>query len=129
MTARTTTEDTAAVVYLTADDILAADDRLWEDVPVPEWGGMVRVRGLQGHERDKYEQSLHDSKGRTRIDNARAKLAQLCMVDPKTGQLLFAKEQVAALGRKSAAALQRVFNVAMRLSGLSEEDMEELEGN
>lgn len=114
--------------YLTADDILAADDRLFEDVPVPEWGGVVRVRGLSGTERDKFEASLLDRQGRPRTHNARAKLAQLCMVS-ESGQLLFSEEQVAALGRKSAAALGRVFDVAQKLSGLTDDDMEELEGN
>jgi len=114
--------------YLTADDILAADDRLFEDVPVPEWGGVVRVRGLSGAERDKFEASILDSKGRVRARNVRAKLAQLCMVD-ESGRPLFAEDQIDALGRKSAAALSRVFDVAQRLSGLTDQDMEELEGN
>ncbi|MFG1873393.1 hypothetical protein ACGFIV_00970 [Sphaerisporangium sp. NPDC049003] len=127
MTARTT--DPATEEFLTAEQILEVDDRQWEDLPVPEWGGKVRVRGLQGTERDRFEASLLDSKGRAKIENARAKLAQLCLVDPKTGQLLFSKEQIAALGRKSAAALQRVFELAQKLSGLTDEDMEELEGN
>ena len=34
-----------------------------------------------------------------------------------------------ALGEKSAAALQRVFDVARRLSGMSESDVEELTKN
>lgn len=119
----------AAVGYLSADDIMAVDDRQWEDKFIPEWGGTVRVRGLQGNERDKFEASLMDSKGRARVENGRAKLAQLCLVDAKTGQLLFSKEQITALGRKSSAALQRVFELAQKLSGLTDEDMEELEGN
>lgn len=36
---------------------------------------------------------------------------------------------VKALGRKSALALNRVFEVAQRINGLTEEDMEELAGN
>jgi hypothetical protein len=36
---------------------------------------------------------------------------------------------VALLGEKSAAALQRVFEVGQRLSGLSDGDVEELAGN
>ena len=31
--------------YLTRDDILQAVDLKYEDVQVPEWGGVVRVRG------------------------------------------------------------------------------------
>ena len=36
---------------------------------------------------------------------------------------------ISVLGQKSAAALQRVFNVAQRLSGFSDEDLEELAKN
>jgi hypothetical protein len=42
---------------------------------------------------------------------------------------LFTDEDVAALGQRSAAALERVFDAASRLSGLSAEDMEELAKN
>lgn len=116
----------AAPGYLTREQILGVDDRQYEDVPVPEWGGTVRVRGLQGNERDRWETSLLDKKNQIR-ENPRAKLVQLCIIDER-GQLLFSREDIAALGRKSAAALSRVFDVAQRLSGLTDEDMEELEG-
>ena len=36
---------------------------------------------------------------------------------------------VKALGKKSSLALNRVFEVAQRLNGLTERDMEELAGN
>lgn len=114
------------VVYLTRDEILGVDDRLYEDVPVPEWGGTVRVRGLQGNERDRWETTLLDKRQQIR-ENPRAKLVQMCIIDDR-GQLLFSREDIAALGRKSAAALSRVFEVAQRLSGLDDKDMEELEG-
>ena len=42
------------------------------------------------------------------------------------GSLLFTKKDISALGKKSAAALERVVNVAMRLSGIGEQDMKEL---
>ncbi|WP_327587038.1 hypothetical protein OHA25_08505 [Nonomuraea sp. NBC_00507] len=128
-TSRTDTPTAAAAaapVYLTREQILGVDDRQFEDVPVPEWGGTVRVRGLQGNERDRWETSLLDKKNQIR-ENPRAKLVQLCIIDER-GQLLFSREDISALGRKSAAALSRVFEVAQRLSGLTDADMEELEG-
>jgi len=39
------------------------------------------------------------------------------------------RSDVKALGEKSAAALERVFDVARKLSGLSEDDVEELAGD
>jgi flavoprotein len=42
---------------------------------------------------------------------------------------LFSDSDVAALGSKSSRSVQRVFNVAQKLSGLSDEDIDELAKN
>ena len=52
----------------------------------------------------------------------------MSMVDAQ-GQRLFSEADVAALGKKSAAALGRVYDAAARLAGLSAEDVEELTKN
>jgi hypothetical protein len=111
--------------------ILAAPDIKTEQVAVPEWGGTVLVRGMTGAERDEYEATLVVGKGKNRdvnMRNARAKLVVRCLVDAD-GKRLFGDADVAALGKKSATALERVFDVARRLSGMSDEDLEELMGN
>lgn len=117
---------------LTRDQILAADDLPRELVEVPEWGGAVLVRTLTGAERDQFEAQVVEMRGRKikslNMANLRARLVSLCVVDEK-GERLFTDADVKALGGKSAAALQRVFDVASRLSGLGEEDIEELEKN
>lgn len=116
---------------LSRDEILEAADITTEDVDVPEWGGTVRVMALSGWERDKFEAALVSGRGRNRsvkLDNVRAKMVATSIVD-EHGERMFSDADVAALGRKSAAALQRVFEVAQRLSGLSDEDAEELAGN
>lgn len=113
------------------DDILKAADLRYEDVEVQEWGGTVRVKGLNGLERDQYETSLVEYKGRdTKVNmvNARARLVAYSCVDDE-GNRLFSETDVAALGNKSGAALDRVYTVARRLAGLSKEDMEELTKN
>lgn len=122
----TTPADTTE--YLTRQEILDKDDLLEDDVQVPEWGGVVRVRGLSGRQRDKYEASLLDSKNRVKVLDARAKLAQLSIIDRKTGQLLFGEDDIKALSLKSARALARVVDMAQKLAGLTDEDLEELEG-
>jgi hypothetical protein len=117
--------------FLTRDQILRAADIKTEPIDVPEWGGKVLVRGLSGFERDQYEQSIIVGKGNNRdvnMRNARAKLVRLSCVDP-AGQLLFSEDDVKVLGKKSAAALQRVFDKARKLSGLSDSDLDELTEN
>lgn len=113
---------------LSRDDILKADDIQIEEVEVPEWGGSVFVKGMTGTERDVFEQSIVETRGkntRVNMQNVRAKLVSLSACDDK-GELLFTPKDVKALGGKSAAALQRVFEVASRLSGISDQDVEEL---
>ena len=119
------------MALLSREAILQAQDLPTEDVEVPEWGGTCRVRALTGAERDAFEQSIVETRGKnTRLNlrNIRAKLVALCCVD-ENGNRLFKDEDAELLGRKSAAALNRVFEVAQRLSGLRPEDVEELAGN
>lgn len=116
------------MALLTKDEILAADDLPTEDVEVPEWGGTVRVRTLTGAERDRFEESITQVKGgsvKTNYANLRARLVALCAVDEQ-GRRLFSDADAAALGRKSAAALDRVFIAARRLNGMSDADIEEM---
>jgi len=119
------------VVVLNREAILAAKDLPRELVEVPEWGGAVYVRALTGAERDQFEASIVEQRGRDvrmNMRNIRAKLVALTVVD-EDGQRIFTDDDVAALGGKSAAALDRLFAVAQRLSGLSKEDVEELAKN
>jgi hypothetical protein len=122
---------------LTRDQIKVVDDRKIESVDVPEWGGMVYVRGLSGTDRDSFEMAMIEStrgtKGRrtqeVNLRNLRAKLVVRTAVDsdsPETAKPIFEMADVEWLGRKSAQALQRVYAVAQRLSGLSNEEVEEL---
>lgn len=116
---------------LSREAILAVPDLQSEVVNVPEWGGDVKVQGLTGAQRDAFEGSVMLGKGKDRdvnLKNLRAKLVALSIVDEK-GARLFTDADVNALGAKSATALNRVFEVAQRLSGLTGEDVEALEKN
>ncbi|OGG44115.1 MAG: hypothetical protein A3F84_27785 [Candidatus Handelsmanbacteria bacterium RIFCSPLOWO2_12_FULL_64_10] len=117
------------------DLILGEDDLHFEEVPVPEWpkvGGKVRIRTLSGTERDAFEQACVEKRGKnhdTNLRNIRAKLCSLLIVDPATGQRVFSDADADALGRKSAKALDRVFDAGRKLNGIGEKDVEELAGN
>lgn len=117
--------------FLTRETILAASDIRTEPCDVPEWGGAVLVRGLTGAQRDEFEATLVEYRGRKRIlhlQDVRARLVALSVVNSE-GVQIFTDSDVRALTQKSAVALQRVFAVAQRLSGLSDEDVEELTKN
>ncbi|MFJ9531254.1 hypothetical protein [Herbaspirillum sp. NPDC101396] len=105
------------VTLLSADAILSAPLRS-VDVPVPEWGGMVRVQGMSGSDRDSFQTVLRgDETGRTSNDKFQAILLAFTLVGDD-GQLLFSVDQVEVLRARSATALERVAVEAMRLNGL-----------
>ena len=125
------------MTYLSRDAILQREDIKTEDVDVPEWGGTVRVRGMSGVERDKFEAGLieqPEANGKrrrkqaatqTNMANVRAKMCAWCIVD-EHGARLFSDADVAELGAKSASALDRIYTVASDLSGYTDEDVEEI---
>lgn len=113
---------------LSKSDILAAVDAKIELVSVPEWGGEVYVRGMSGLERDAFETSIVQQRGKSQqvnLSNIRAKLCATSICD-ESGKLLFTPGDVNELGKKSAIALQRVFEVAQKLSGIGADDIDEL---
>jgi len=112
---------------LKREEILSVSDIKLELVPVPEWGGDVWVKGMTGAERDKFEGSFValGKSGKLDMSDLRAKLCSFTVCD-KDGKLLFTGKDIKALSQKSAAALQRIFKVAQRLSGIGEEDVKEL---
>ena len=125
--------------YLSAEQILNADDLAHEDVKVPEWADKktgvdtVRVRELPGTERDKFEAQFVGKDGASvraeGLEGFRARLAAASIVDAEGNKLFRSVAEVKRLGEKSARALQRVCDVATRLSKMSDEDIKELTGN
>ncbi|MEU9972351.1 hypothetical protein [Streptomyces sp. NPDC051014] len=121
------------MALLSRQQIQNADDRKWEDVPVPEWGGEVRVLGLNGTARNAYEASLvqlgpNGSVQRVRLDNATARLVALTLVD-ENFERLYTDKELAELGAKNGAVLTKLHQVAQRLSGLGKKAAADAEGN
>jgi hypothetical protein len=108
---------------LSRNQILDCVDIESEVVKVPEWNDEVIVKGLTLAEKDEWTDSILVD-GKASMTGATAKLCALCMCD-ESGNPLFSKIDIPALQAKSAAALDRVFQVAQRLSGIGQEDIEE----
>lgn len=108
---------------LNRDQILTADDMRKEEVQVPEWGGSVFVRNMLGFERDAFEAAQIGKKEPLKNFRARTVAATVC---DEQGTLLFTKDDVEALGKKSSTALNRVFEVAARLAAVDQKSVEEL---
>ena len=118
-------------MLLNKEQIKTVSDLETQDIEVPEWGGTVRLKSLTGAERDRFEASVVQGQGRNttvNMQNLRAKLVAQSAIG-EDGSPLFTEEDVKWLGEKSAKALNRLFNAAQSLSGLSESDVKELAGN
>lgn len=117
------------MALLGRNQILDAKDLQTEDVPVPEWGGEVRIRMLTGEERDAFEASMvelkKDGSAKANRENVRARLLVLCIVN-ENGEQMFNRADIKLLGRKSAAALERVAVAAQKLNAITDSDIEEL---
>lgn len=111
---------------LTKEAILTADDLPREKVNVPQWGGDVWVRALTAQEATEFGLAItEDGKDNS---NCQAELAVKTIVNEE-GVRLFNDGDAIALGNKSRIAVNTVFEIAQRLSGLDAETVEVLEGN
>lgn len=116
------------MAILTADQILAANDlgnRL-QTVSVPEWGGDVCIRVMTAGERDAHELEWMQNKDRG-VSDFRSKLLVRVLADAE-GKRLFTDQQIAALREKSAAVVNRLWMLAMKVNALTQEDVDSLAG-
>ena len=120
---------------LSREQILQAEDLPSEVVEIPEWNGSVIVRGLTGSGRGIFQNSIMSQNGNVNSKNvmvdmkeAEMRLVAYCVVD-ENGKRLFAEKDIAELGKKSGSAINRISEVAMRLSGFTQEDLQELTEN
>lgn len=110
-------------------------DLVRDFVPVPEWAPsgvdpskvFVCIRTMTGSERDRFEASTGTQRGKERIlnlENVRAKLVAMCLIDEETGERIYSEAEIATLGKRSAKALDRVFDACRVLSGLTQATLE-----
>jgi hypothetical protein len=110
--------------------ILTKDDLTREELYISEWGGSVYVRVMTGGERDTLESRQLATEGQAqseRLKNLRSLLAALTVCD-ESGAAIFMIDDMAALSNKSSTALDKIFEVSMRLNRLRAEEVEELVG-
>jgi hypothetical protein len=110
-------------MLLNKSAILGASDLKHEDVPVPAWGGTVRVRELTGAERDEFRAAIASDEGVPLGKFSAALLAACCINE--AGARLFSMDDIAVLAAKNATALDAPAAAAMRLNGLGGNSIEE----
>jgi len=113
---------------LSREALLGATGCPEETVHIPALGGEVIVRGLTGVELDAYHQAITVGKGNKRdvnMANLRTKLVVRCVVDA-SGRRVFGDDDADALSKIRGDVIGKLFTVAQKLSGLSDEEVEEL---
>jgi hypothetical protein len=115
-------------LLLNKDEILAVNDLDTEDVSVPEWGGIVRLRVMTGTDLDGWEVASFNAQKKGGDLHVRAGLVARCAVD-KQGKRLFTNKEAVELGKKSGKALNRLYEKALKMNGISEEESKEIEKN
>jgi hypothetical protein len=116
---------------LTKEQILSTNDLDYEEIEVKEWGGKIRIRCMTGTGRDEFETAIYQIKGdeiEANRENFRAQLLSRVICD-EDNKLLFGSKEVKALGGKSGRIIDRLFEVAQRVNGIGQQDIEEMTKN
>ena len=122
-------------VIPTAEQFLASPElaQAKKDVPVPELGGgmVIPVWGMTPRERsaweDKQTQLNEKQRAKHKLQVRERILVECCRNDE--GVQLFTVDQIEQLGKRRGDVIERLVNVALDLSGFSEQDIEKIAKN
>ena len=103
---------------LSKAEILAAEDLPVEVVATPEWGGAVKVRGMSAEGRLQYVEKTRAADGSIDLEKATYYAVIYGVVEPQ-----FTEADIPELKKRSAAVLDRISRVWLRLSGIGEEEL------
>ena len=106
--------------------ILEADDLSSETITVPEWGDVkIEIRSMTGRDRAALQKKFRDEFD---MEAWYTELTLATVYDPETGKRVFEPADRKEIGGKSAKVLERIANIATRLSGMAAEAVTEAEG-
>jgi hypothetical protein len=112
----------------------AVVDRKWEDVPVPEWGGEVRIMELTSADRGYLEAGTVVAQGSTAsvrveaLKTYRERLVAFGLVDESFNRL-YSNKEIAELGKKSGKVIEMLAAKVQELSSMGKYAVKEAEGN
>lgn len=112
------------MTLLSRDAILGAQDIQTKDVPVPEWGGSVRIRSMTVAERNEFVRRATEEDRHS----VGVWLVSLLSVDGD-GKPLFKAEDVSALEKKGFRGVDTVASAVLDLNKMSEKKIDEAEKN
>lgn len=107
------------------DKIFAANDIPDETLHVPEWNVDLLMKGMTAGERVKLMQSAYDVKTeQVNMSRVYPDVVVACSFDPETNEPVFTDADKEALMSKSSAAIEKIADVGLRLSGIGKEQQD-----
>jgi len=100
--------------------IFAASDIESELVDVPQWDVTLLVKSITAKDRAVMISGSVENNGEFRLEEILPDLVIAACYDPETGEKVFQPGDRDALMAKSAAPIEQLAQVAMRLSGMEE---------
>ena len=99
-----------------------------QKLQIPEWNNEeICLKPFSSQDRDRFESEMQ-STSKTKFENIRARVAIKTVCD-ENGNLIFTEADITELGNKSAAAMSRIFDEAMKINHITDDDVKELEKN
>ncbi|ATW59940.1 tail assembly chaperone [Arthrobacter phage Waltz] len=102
------------------DRAVAARPYQAENVEVPEWDATVEVRSLPLGERNEMMAEVMDEDGNADFQAMFPALLIRSAFDPETGERVFAHDDTATINGLDSKVVDRVAEVALKLSGLTD---------
>lgn len=107
-------------MILTKENIFASQDITTQLIPMPEWGGEVRIKAMSIGDQIEFEKLNKKSKD---TSNIVCNTLMFCCID-EDGERLFSEEDLKLLEHKSFRAIEKLFKACLELNALSEESLE-----
>jgi hypothetical protein len=94
---------------------------------VKEWDCNIEVRTMTALQRAILLSTCVDKNGEILNEKFQAAIIIGCCFDPKTGQKIFTEQDENWIMEKSAGPIERISQIAMKLSGLTGQTVEQAE--
>lgn len=110
--------------------ILESKDIKEEVIEVSEWEGVkILVRGLTGKQRAMLLTAVAGNTSKPDAEKLYPQIMVMCCFDPETREPIFTSADKDSINAKSGIVLERVAQLVMGLSGLTNESMDNLRKN
>jgi hypothetical protein len=107
------------------DRIFASQDLTNEVVDIPEWGVKLEVRSMSAGDRSRSIRNWVGEDNQVDLVRFYPAIIAASVFDPESGERVFTDADAEKLNEKSSRVIERLAQVALRLSGMTQEAVDE----